>query len=125
MDLFLRFSEILLSPRNCNSLPVCFQFGVKCHTMLMIVIYLFGFISRYLHSNKLTGSIPPELGNMSKLHYLYDQPSLHFSFCIQSLLSCVSLSTICKIFIGNSMIIISRVIYHQSLGSLLTCLICK
>lgn len=41
--------------------------------------YHFGFISRYLHSNKLTGSIPPELGNMSKLHYLYDQPFLDFS----------------------------------------------
>ncbi|XP_057511648.1 LRR receptor-like serine/threonine-protein kinase ERECTA [Actinidia eriantha] len=24
----------------------------------------------YLHGNKLTGSIPPELGNMTKLHYL-------------------------------------------------------
>ena len=26
---------------------------------------------RYLHGNQLTGSIPPELGNMTKLHYLY------------------------------------------------------
>lgn len=29
------------------------------------------FNCRYLHGNKLTGPIPPELGNMSKLHYLY------------------------------------------------------
>lgn len=30
---------------------------------------------RYLHGNKLTGSIPPELGNMTKLHYLYEHYS--------------------------------------------------
>jgi len=26
--------------------------------------------NRYLHGNKLTGQIPPELGNMSRLSYL-------------------------------------------------------
>jgi LRR receptor-like serine/threonine-protein kinase ERECTA len=27
-------------------------------------------LHRYMQGNKLTGSIPPELGNMSTLHYL-------------------------------------------------------
>lgn len=28
------------------------------------------FFFRYLHGNKLTGHVPPELGNMTKLSYL-------------------------------------------------------
>lgn len=29
---------------------------------------------RYLDNNRLTGSIPPELGNMTLLNYLYARP---------------------------------------------------
>lgn len=43
---------------------------------------------RYLHANKLNGSIPPELGQMTKLHYLY----VNF---LTSTLGCISLVVNC------------------------------
>lgn len=56
------------------------------------------FFCRYLHGNKLTGLIPPELGNMTKLHYLYKFFATTFLVLISDatysmifLLSCISI----------------------------------
>lgn len=50
--------------------------------LLVKVVIDNAFSCRYLHNNKLTGSIPRELGNMSKLHYLYENFMLGYLFSI-------------------------------------------
>lgn len=69
-----------------------------CFTQIFYRIFKYCILipSRYLHGNKLTGPIPPELGNMTKLSYLWDYllqwsaENFPESLLMSILLSCIN-----------------------------------